>query len=145
MVIPVSPVFIRACERSAAERTIALRFSRNPLNAVTIRRVERGRLLIGEETYEATVGLTADRVISDALPSSLGAMSTETLAPLLDARPEMLVVGSGWSAALPPRELTFELAKRGLGMEVMDTPAACRTFNILIGEGRRPAALLFMD
>jgi uncharacterized protein len=34
------------------------------------------------------------------------------------------------------------MARRGVGIEVMDTPAACRTFNILVAEGRRPAAII---
>jgi len=122
-----------------------MKFSRDPLNNVTIRRVERGGILIGEDTYDSTVGVTAEQVVDAKLPSAIDELNAETLAPLLAAEPEMLVVGSGWSSALPPRDLTFELAKRGLGMEVMDTPAACRTFNILIAEGRRPAALLIID
>ncbi len=122
-----------------------MKFVRDPLNAVTIRRVDRGVILIGEETYESTVGVTADQVVDDGLPSGIDELSAESLAPLLAAEPEMLVVGCGWTQALPPRDLTFELAKRGLGMEVMDTPAACRTFNILVSEGRRPAALLIID
>jgi uncharacterized protein len=36
----------------------------------------------------------------------------------------------------------FALARRGIGLETMDTPAACRTFNILVNEGRRPTAIL---
>lgn len=122
-----------------------MKFSRDQLSAVTIRRVEQGSILIGEETYSETVGLTADEVVTSALPGTLDALTAESLSPLLDANPEMLIVGSGWTAALPPRDLTFELAKRGVGMEVMDTPAACRTFNILVSEGRRPAALLIID
>ena len=55
------------------------------------------------------------------------------------------MIGAGWSPALPPRELTFAMARLGIGFEVMDTPAACRTFNILVAEGRRPAAVLVID
>jgi uncharacterized protein len=57
----------------------------------------------------------------------------------------MLILGTGWRQCLPPRDLMFGLARRGIGLEMMDTPAACRTFNILIAEGRRPAAILLLD
>ena len=46
---------------------------------------------------------------------------------------------------LPPRELVFALARKGIGFEAMDTPAACRTFNILIGEDRDVAAVLLIE
>lgn len=122
-----------------------MKFVRDPLNEVTIRQVERGSILIGEDTYKSTVGVTVDEIVSEGLPSAIDELNAESLAPLLEAKPEMLVVGCGWASTLPPRDLTFELARRGLGMEVMDTPAACRTFNILVSEGRRPAALLIID
>ena len=44
----------------------------------------------------------------------------------------------------PPRELTFALARRRVGLEIMDTAAAARTFNVLAGDGRRVTAVLYM-
>jgi uncharacterized protein len=69
-------------------------------------------------------------------------LGEEHLRALLETDPEMIIVGSGWSAAFAPRDLVFALARRGIGLEFMDTPAACRTFNILVNEGRRPAAVI---
>ena len=59
-----------------------MKFARDPLNAVTIRRVERGAILIGEETYASTVGVTAERVVEAGLPSGIDELSAESLAPL---------------------------------------------------------------
>lgn len=122
-----------------------MKFSRDPVNALTIRRVERGQIRIGEDAYDETVALTAESIVTDVAPPALEHLRARHLQALLDRQPEMLVIGTGWTHALPPRDLMFEMARRGIGLEVMDTPAACRTFNILVAEGRRPAALLIMD
>ena len=60
-----------------------------------------------------------------------------------DSFPELVIVGTGAKAEFPPRELTFAFARRGVGLQVMDTAAAARTFNVLAGEGRRVAAVLY--
>lgn len=63
---------------------------------------------------------------------------------LLDANPEVIIVGTGATNIFPPRELVFAMARRGIGLEVMDTTAAARTFNVLVGEDRQVAAVLFL-
>ena len=79
-----------------------MKFVRDPLNEVTIRQVERGSILIGEDTYKSTVGVTVDEIVSEGLPSAIDELNAESLAPLLEAKPEMLVVGCGWASTLPP-------------------------------------------
>ena len=56
----------------------------------------------------------------------------------------MIVLGTGKRCVFPPRELTFALARRSVGLDVMDSSAAARTFNVLAGEGRRVAAVLYI-
>jgi uncharacterized protein len=55
---------------------------------------------------------------------------------------ELLIIGTGRKMALLPSRLRADLRAMGCGIEVMDTGAACRTYNILIGEERRVAAAL---
>ena len=55
------------------------------------------------------------------------------------------MVGTGKDGEFPPRELMFAFARRGVGLELMDTAAAARTFNVLAGEGRHVAAVLYRD
>jgi len=122
-----------------------MKFTRDSVTDLTIRRVERGRIRVGTEIYEQTFGLTVDRVLPDVAAIAVPDLRVEHLQELLETEPEVVILGTGWQPAFVGRELTFALARRGIGLEVMDTPAACRTFNILIGEGRRPAALLIID
>ena len=63
---------------------------------------------------------------------------------LLRNEPELVILGTGERNVFPPRELTFAFARRRVGLEVMNTGAAARTFNVLAGEGRRVAAVLYV-
>ena len=57
-----------------------------------------------------------------------------------DTAPEIVLLGTGATNVFPPRELTFAFARKGIGLEVMDTAAAARTFNVLANEGREVAS-----
>lgn len=122
-----------------------MQFTRDPVQGLTIRHIEPGRIRIGDRQFERCVGLTADEVLQDWQTGGVAALLISDLDPLLQLEPDVMIIGTGWRQVLPPRELVFAMARRGIGLEVMDTPAACRTFNILVAEDRRPAALLFLD
>ncbi len=64
---------------------------------------------------------------------------------LLVHGPELVLLGTGQRLRLPSPRLTRNLAAARVGFEAMDTPAACRTYNILLGEGRRVLAALLFD
>ena len=68
-----------------------------------------------------------------------------TVRVLLDQGPEIILYGCGWETRLPPRDVVFALARQGIGFEAMTTPAACRTYNILLSEERDVAAVLCID
>lgn len=136
----------RSAERIATIHGEAiLKFTRESQSANTVRKVEPGSVTIGETVYRESIGLLAENVIERWPDRPLPELDEDCLAPILDSHPELLIIGTGWKPVLPPRELMFAMARRGIGFEVMDTPAACRTFNILIGEDRRPAAILYLD
>jgi len=65
-------------------------------------------------------------------------------AELAALRPEMVLLGTGQHQRFPAPALYADLLAAGIGLEVMDTGAACRTFNILVAEGRRAAAALIL-
>ena len=69
-------------------------------------------------------------------------LNLESLAPVLaeDPRIEILLIGCGEVMQLLPRSLMDMCRKKGLAIDMMDTGAACRTYNILAAEGRRVAA-----
>ena len=60
-------------------------------------------------------------------------------------QPEVVVFGSGERLRFPKPALLQTLMKRRIGLETMDTPAACRTYNVLLAEGRSVVAALLFD
>jgi uncharacterized protein len=67
----------------------------------------------------------------------------DTAVPLsMAGRIDVLLLGMGAGIAHPPRAFREALEAAGIGVEVMSSPAACRTYNVLLGEGRRIAAAL---
>ena len=107
-----------------------------------IRSVNADGILIGDELYTHTIGISLDSVFDDWEHKEISELVEEDFAPLLTLEPEVIVLGTGKANVFPPRELVFAMARRQIGFEFMDTAAAARTFNVLAGEGRRVAALL---
>lgn len=70
------------------------------------------------------------------------ALTQAHFAAILSLRPEVVVLGTGTRQRFPHPRLTAELAAARIGVEVMDTGAACRTYNILMSEGRKVLAAL---
>ncbi len=78
-------------------------------------------------------------------PRSLEEVTAERIAALLEREPEIVLLGSGARFRFPEAAVLAPLYQARVGVEVMDTPAACRTFNILAGEGRGVVAALIVD
>ena len=85
-----------------------------------------------------------DQLIRDWPPQNFNSLSAEHFAVLLELKPEVILFGSGSRLRFPAPALTAALSAQSIGVEVMDTGAACRTYNILMAEGRRVAAALLM-
>jgi len=129
------------------QRTVldsSLKFTRHQISNVTIRHVEPGAIKVGDKVVRDNIALTADEIIQEWQASVIEELTEDDFEPLLTAEPELILLGTGSLSVFPPRELVFSLARRGIGLETMDTAAACRTFNILISEGRRVAAVLIV-
>jgi len=112
---------------------------------VTIRDVTDKELRIGVQVYRRSIALTSDTVIGEWSNKPVAQLREPDFAELLEKNPELIVLGTGPSNVIPPRELIFALARRGIGLEFMDTAAAARTFNVVAGEGRSVAAVLYLN
>ena len=75
-------------------------------------------------------------------PSTPAQLTSDDLAPALALAPEVVLIGTGTERVLPDIELMAALGSHGVGLEIMSTPAACRTYNVLVHEGRRVVAAL---
>lgn len=122
-----------------------MKFTRDPAGRTTIQRVEPGRLTIGNDVITDHVAITSDAVLPGWTATDVDQLLESDFDELVSHEPELIILGTGIKAVMPPRELIYAFARKGIGLEAMDTRAACRTFNILVSEGRRPAAVLMLD
>ena len=101
-----------------------------------------GAVQIAGVTYRG--GLIAGRatVVGDWRPPVLEQLTIADFGPLLALAPEIVLLGTGLRQQLPPARLYAEFAARRIGLEVMDSAAACRTYNLLLSEYREVAIAL---
>ena len=77
--------------------------------------------------------------------SSIESLQDEHIEQLLSYSPELVIIGTGTSLVFPAVETYAAVIKQGIGVEFMDIGAACRTYNILLGEGRDVVAGLILS
>ena len=103
-----------------------------------------GWIRIGADEYRENVVLTSDAVATGWAAAGFDGLTADDFAQLLAQKPEVVLFGAGPTIRFPHPRLTRALTDAGVGVEVMDTPAACRTFNILAAEGRSVVAALLL-
>ena len=108
-----------------------------------IRAWEPGRIRVAERWLAGNVIVGPEHIIEDWRATAPHALTIHDLAPALALAPTIMIVGTGTEPVLPDPDLMAALAARSVGLEVMGTPAACRTFNVLAQEQRRVVAALF--
>lgn len=111
---------------------------------LTIRRVSGESIHVNAERYAQSLVLTPDEILGEWHDKPVDELIETDFAEVLDGSPEIVLLGTGTRNLFPPRELVFAFARRGVGLEVMDTAAAARTFNVLATEGRRVTAVLYL-
>jgi len=130
-------------------REAQLKFTRDSPGTLTIRSVSEDAIQIDDQTWSTTIAVTPEEVMSDWGEKPIADLSEEDFADLLGSPStspmEMVILGTGAKSRFPSRELMFAFVRRGVGLEYMNTPAAARTFNVLVGEGRRVVAVLYLD
>ncbi len=109
-----------------------------------IRAYAPGRITVNEEVVTTSVVLTRERILHDWPPACFEDLSAPLIDALADLEPEVVLLGTGATLRFPDARIRAGLYHRGIGFEVMGTAAACRTFNLLSGEGRRVVAALLM-
>lgn len=96
------------------------------------------------ETLRHSVIITPRSLIRDWPPQRFEEVEVRHFETLIELRPEIVLFGSGATLRWPDQRLTVALQSRRIGIEVMDTAAACRTYNILMADERNVAAALLM-
>lgn len=109
-----------------------------------IKRYTPGSMIIGATEYDSSLILTPSRLITDWAPENFQALQAGHFTRLLELEPEVVILGTGAHLQFPHPAITSPLLTQGVGVEVMDTAAACRTYNVLLSEGRQVVAALLL-
>ncbi|KPJ87724.1 MAG: hypothetical protein AMJ53_17720 [Gammaproteobacteria bacterium SG8_11] len=78
-------------------------------------------------------------------PQKIAELTERHLQAVIDLQPELVLLGTGKSLEFPSPSITQSLFTKGIGVEIMDTAAACRTYNVLMHEGRKVVAALIVN
>jgi len=105
---------------------------------------DQTRIRINGRDYASGLALTAEAVVCDWGPDRIADLDSGHVEALLALQPQVVIIGTGARQQFPDPALYFGLFEHGVGIEIMDTGAACRTYNILVGEGRRVVAGLLL-
>ncbi len=99
---------------------------------------------INETIYRQSLVLTTDSIHNPWPVSALEHLSPENLAPIFDSRPAVVLLGTGERQLFPEPRIFALFGEQGIGLEVMDNGALCRTFNILVAEDRDVTAAIIL-
>lgn len=122
-----------------------MRFAQDSASGINvIRAYGNGELRVNESVYRGAVILSAATVIAAANIDNLDELIAFGVSRALTLEPELVLLGTGARQVFPAASCAAQFLRAGIGFEVMDTSAACRTFNVLVGEQRRVAALLLL-
>lgn len=115
----------------------------NPAGNHLVRGYGDGGVVVGDQRLEASCIVAPRRLVTAFRPRSPAELQLEDLAPVFELAPEMVIVGwGGGQPFLPARHRAWFLERR-IAIEAMELGAACRTYNVLVQDGRDAVALLF--
>ncbi|HQT26699.1 MAG TPA: Mth938-like domain-containing protein [Burkholderiales bacterium] len=103
-----------------------------------------GYVLVNGERFEGGLIVFPEQPVL-SWEASFDTLESAHFQIILDASPEILILGTGRRQRFPEPSIFRQLYEARIGVEVMDSPAAARTYNILMGEGRQIAAAIITD
>ena len=109
-----------------------------------IRSYAPGEVKINDKTFHHSLIVGPSSIAPGPAVSDAGQLTAAHTADIVALAPELVLVGTGSRQVFPAAEFGAQFLRAGIGFEVMDTGAACRTFNVLITEQRRVVALLLV-
>ncbi|MES2585941.1 MAG: Mth938-like domain-containing protein [Pseudomonadota bacterium] len=104
-----------------------------------------GYIEINKTPYSHAVLLSSDGEILEWAVTSFDDLSPADFTQMASLKPELIIIGTGKRQSFPKPELLKTLIEAKIGFEVMNSQAACRTYNILVGEGRQVLLALIVE
>ena len=102
-------------------------------------------VIVGGNRFTASLVITPDEIFPDWPPTEANRLTIKDLEVILELKPELAIIGTGDRQYFPDPRLFTRFMRAGVGIDFMNTRAACRTFNVLVAEGRFIAAGIILD
>ncbi len=100
---------------------------------------------VNDEIFRQSLVMTADSILCPWPVSSIQHLNPEILAPIFESKPTVVLLGTGKHQMFPDAKIFALFGEQGIGLEVMDNGALCRTFNILVAEDRDVTAAIILN
>jgi uncharacterized protein len=122
-----------------------MRFTQDSSSAThLIRSYGNGELRVNDVVHRETVIVSSSTVLAAPEIRNMNDLIVHGSSRILALNPELVVLGTGQRQIFPAASFRAQFLSAGIGFEVMDTGAACRTYNVLVAEQRRVVALLML-
>jgi uncharacterized protein len=103
-----------------------------------------GYVVVNNNRHERNLAVLPESLLDDWTAGGFDGLAADDFTAFTGLGLEIVLLGTGSRIRFPRPELLRPLIEARIGVEVMDTPAACRTYNILMSEGRKVAAALIL-
>jgi uncharacterized protein len=110
-----------------------------------IRAYQPGCIQVNDRLFHTSIIIAPEKIIDLWRPQKITDLLASDFSIILSLRPVILLIGTGTTLQFPPLSTYGDLINQGIGVEVMDTHAACRTYNALSAEGRDVVAALIIE
>jgi uncharacterized protein len=110
-----------------------------------IRGYGEGYLEVADRRVTTSCLVTPTEVHHDLLPQTFSGLDAEHVQALIELEPDLVLFGTGPRQVFPPTAVLRPLIDGAIGYEIMDTRAACRSYNVLVSEDRWVVAALFIE
>jgi uncharacterized protein len=104
-----------------------------------------GYVQVNQQRYEQPIIVTPEQVLTDWSARSFASLTEADFSHFLTLKPEVVILGTGSQHRFAHPQLYRALSAAGIAVEFMNTPAACRTFNILTAEDRKVVAGILFE
>lgn len=108
----------------------------------SIQAYDSTQVTINEKVYRNSLVLSSDQLISPWLVDDIGQLNPQHLDCIIELQPDVVLLGTGSKQQFPDPQILGHFAEQRIGLEVMNTGALCRTFNILVAENRQVVAAI---
>lgn len=113
-----------------------------PQDQFFIRSIGEKGIRVNQDYFNKPFIMSGQRIVPEWSVESVHDICEENLQVLFDLEPEVVLIGTGNTQVFLPPAAQVHFFRRNIGFEVMTTDAACRTFNVLVAEGRQVVAAL---